>query len=746
MPCTRTEPSFRCSIRLLASLLLILVAGGIAKADTAYVGSETCKDCHQQAYQSWLGSHHYQAMLPATEQSVLGAFDGRHFDYAGITSRFFRRDGRYMVETDDENGQLKEFEIAYTFGFYPLQQYLVAFPGGRYQALNIVWDSRPADAGGQRWVHLYPEGAGDSPNPVAHDDIVHWTGSFQNWNGRCAACHSTRLRKNYGGSTRGYSTTWSEINVACEACHGPAAAHVEWAGARQEAGDGATPEPPPHAGFSLSLNDRGAFAPAPAESGSTLVRTDQQRPVQQIEVCAGCHARRSEIDEDHAGKPFDDAYRLALIEPGLYFPDGQILDEVYVYGSFLQSRMYAAGVVCTNCHDPHSNALRVTGNGLCTQCHVSTTYDTEAHHHHAPGAPGAACIDCHMPARTYMVVDDRRDHSFRVPEPRLTLEHGIPNACNRCHQDRDAAWASKALDDWGVSKTVRATHAAVLAAAWEGQRAALPELLALASDQQKPAILRASAVLASGNFSLRETLQAIAQLLYDDDSMIRAAAVRTLDGMPPEQRYALLKALIADRSKSVRTAVARQLADVPPASLPAGEGRALSDLHEEYLQTLRLNSDLPEEQLNLALFYAAAGDPTAAEKAYREALKLSPVFVPALLNLADLYRANGLDAQAEPLLQKAISVAPADAAPQYAMGLLLIRQQRLDAALPYLQKASALQPANARYSYVHGVALWEAGQREQALSTLEAALAEHPDDPDLMAALASYRRQLSEEM
>jgi len=738
-------PTFHGGTRVLTAFLLSLVCCSLARADGAYVGSETCKDCHAQAYQAWRGSHHYQAMLPATEESVLGAFDGRRFDYAGITSRFFRRNGKYMVETDDENGQLKVFEIAYTFGFYPLQQYLVAFPGGRYQALNIVWDSRPEGAGGQRWIHLYPEGAEDSPKPVTHEDIVHWTGSFQNWNSRCAACHSTRLEKNYAGSTRGYATTWSEINVACEACHGPAASHLTWARAEQEAGGGTDAQPTPHAGFSWSLADRDTFGPAPDKSGNTLTRTDQQRPHQQVEVCAGCHARRSEIDEDHAGKRFDDTHRLTLIEPGLYFPDGQILDEVYVYGSFLQSKMNAAGVVCTNCHDPHSNTLRVTGNRLCTQCHLSAAYDVERHHHHAPGAPGAGCVDCHMPTRTYMVVDDRRDHSFRIPEPRLTLEHGIPNACNQCHQDRDAAWATQALADWGVSDTIRATHAPVLAAAWQGQRATLPDLLTLANDKQKPVILRASAVLASGDYPLRETLPSIAELLYDDDSMVRAAAARTLNGMPPDQRYALLKGLIADRSKSVRIAVARQLADVRPASLPANQGQALSDLHEEYLETLRLNADMPEEQLNLALFHVAGGDAAAAEKAYREALKLSPAFVPALLNLADLYRANGLDDQAEPLLQRAVSVAPADPAPKYAIGLLMIRQRRLDAALPYLQEASALQPGNVRYSYVYGVALWEVGQRQQALSTLEAALAEHPDNPDLMAAVASYRRQLDEE-
>jgi predicted CXXCH cytochrome family protein len=707
------------------------------------MGSAACADCHQQAYQAWRSSHHYQAMLPATAESVVGAFDGRSFEYAGVASRFFRDGDRYLVETDDENGELKVFEVAYTFGFYPLQQYLVAFPDGRYQALNIVWDSRPQDAGGQRWIHLYPEDAPDSPEPVRHDDLVHWTGSFQNWNGRCAACHSTGLEKNYSPSSRSYRTHWQEINVACEACHGPAAAHVEWARAAASGQD--ETDPGPHKGFTHTLDDRGPFGPSADGDKRILSRQDGKRPNTQVETCAACHARRSELAEGHAGGSFDDRYRLALIEPGLYFADGQVRDEVYVYGSFLQSKMHAAGVVCSNCHEPHSNALRAPGNALCSQCHDAAVYDQASHHRHQAGAGGTACVDCHMPARTYMVVDDRRDHSFRVPEPRLSVELGVPNACSQCHEDRGAQWAVDALAEWGVGDTTRAGHAAVLAAAWAGRPAALPDLLALAVDEAKPAILRASAVQASGNFPLRGTLASIAQVLYSDDNLVRSAAVRTLDELPAEQRYALLKSLVADPVKSVRLAVAQQLAIVPPGQLPPEEAEALAALQQEYLESLRLNADLPEEQMNLGLYQQATGDPTAAEQAYREALRLAPAFVPALLNLADLYRANGLDQQAAPLLQRAIDLAPGDAAPQYALGLLLIRQRQLDAALGHLRQATTLDPANARYSYVYGVAQWESGRQQEAVATLEAALASHPGNRDLLSALASYYQQLGEE-
>ena len=379
--------------RLISLIITALVPAATVAAEISYAGSEACQTCHEQAYTSWKSSHHYQAMLPATQETVLGDFSGQTFKYANISSRFYRKDGKYFVETDNENGELQEFEIEFTFGFHPLQQYLVPFPDGRYQALNIVWDSRRKDEGGQRWIHLYPD------DPVTHQDIVHWTGSFQNWNARCAVCHSTGLEKNYSSASDSYRTTWKEINVACEACHGPASRHLEWV-----RGDQVTKD----RGFEFSLNDRGAFGPVAGGSEKIFSRLDGRRPKTQLDTCGACHARRSELTGYQAGETFNDQYRLALIEQGLYFPDGQIREEVYVYGSFLQSKMHEAGVVCSNCHDAHSNALLFEGNPLCTQCHVSTVYDQAEHHRHEENSEGAACINCHMPARTYMVVDDRR--------------------------------------------------------------------------------------------------------------------------------------------------------------------------------------------------------------------------------------------------------------------------------------------------------------------------------------------------
>ncbi len=449
--------------------------------------------------------------------------------------------------------------------------------------------------------------------------------------------------------------------------------------------------------------------------------------------------------EYHPGKPFNDQYILTPISPGMYFSDGQINDEVYVYGSFLQSKMHQAGVVCTNCHDPHSNAVRTETNQLCTQCHVNTVYERPEHHRHQQGGQGASCVNCHMPVKTYMVVDDRHDHSFRIPEPRLSLELGVPNTCNQCHQDQNAQWALDALESWGVSTDIRAGHARTLGAAWSGQAAALPALLALANQPGSPSILRSSAMMSAQNFPSQETLATIQALLSSDDPLLRASAVQSMDWVPVAQRYAMLRDLISDDSKYVRMAVARQLSSFPADQLPGSSETKNKTLFQEYLASMQRNADMPEEQMNLGLFYQATGDSVAAEKAYRAALKLSPMYVPALLNLADLYRANGMDQQAEPLLLKAITLAPDEANSSHAMGLLLVRQGKLAQALPYLQTAARVSPWNVRYSYVYAVALWETGAKAPAVEVLESALVRHAGNQELVSALASYYQQLGKE-
>ena len=400
--------------------LLLIVAAATAPAVWAagFVGTETCRGCHAAEFEAWQDSHHDLAMQLPSPDTVLGDFNNSAFTHGGVTSTFFTRDGKFWVRTDGEDGKLREFPVAYVFGVYPLQQYLLPLDRGRLQALTVAWDSRPESEGGQRWFHLYPD------ETIPHDDPLHWTGPYQNWNTRCAECHSTDVEKQYNAATRSFDTRFKEVNVGCEACHGPGSAHVALAAEDKLANTSGS-------GFELNLGQRGEWL---FDEGADIAR--RREPLNadtQIDTCGRCHARRSTLGNYHYGADLLDTHRLSMLHEPLYYPDGQIRDEVYVYGSFVQSKMHMQGVVCSNCHEPHSNALRAEGNGVCAQCHRPDTYDTPEHHRHPVSSSGASCANCHMPETTYMVVDPRRDHSMRIPRPDLSVMIGVPNACNQCH-------------------------------------------------------------------------------------------------------------------------------------------------------------------------------------------------------------------------------------------------------------------------------------------------------------------------
>ncbi|MGQ0723351.1 MAG: cytochrome c3 family protein, partial [Candidatus Eiseniibacteriota bacterium] len=473
------------------TLVAFLAGCAAPPADDGFAGGDSCAECHPRESAAWAGSDHDRAMEPATAANVLGDFGGATLEHFGETATFLLRAGKPVVRIEEAGGgSAVEHEIAYTFGADPLQQYLVARPDGRMQVLPWCWDSREAAAGGQRWFHIYPDEA------VPPGDPLHWEGPNQNWNHVCAECHSTNLEKGYREKGDRFETTWSEVDVSCEACHGPAATHVEWARAAAAGGDG-------------------------GERGEDPLSA---RPISEREVdtCGRCHSRRSTITEEPAGGPLLDTHRPALLDEGLYHADGQMRDEVYEWGSFLQSEMYFQDVKCSDCHDPHSARLRVPGNALCGQCHSMEDYDAPSHHFHEPGTRGAQCVECHMPAVTYMVVDPRRDHSFRIPRPDLSAKLGTPDACTTCHTDRTAAWAADAVAGWyGADRRAgphwgEAIHAGRTAAA--GAREAL---LGVVADGAVPPIARATAISLLPRYEPRELASVLRAAAVDDDAIVR---------------------------------------------------------------------------------------------------------------------------------------------------------------------------------------------------------------------------------
>jgi tetratricopeptide (TPR) repeat protein len=669
-------------------------------------------------------------MQEANEAAVLGRFDDAQFTSGGVTSRFTRRDGRYFVRTDGPDGQLDEFEVKYTFGVAPLQQYLVPMPGGRLQALGIAWDARPSVEGGQRWFHLYPDRDIRAGNPL------HWTGIDQNWNYQCADCHSTNVRKNFDADSDTFATSWSEISVGCEACHGPASNHIAWA--NREAGWRALE---PTRGLTLSLDERRDVRWVAGPAG-TAVRSAPRTSSREIETCARCHARRGQFtDAIHAGNNWLDAFRPALIEPGLYHPDGQQRDEVYTWGSFLQSRMHAAGVTCADCHEPHTQKLRAAGNAVCAQCHEPAAFDTTAHHRHAAGSSGAACVACHMPTTTYMVVDPRHDHSLRIPRPDRSAALGTPDACTNCHADRDAAWAAAAVAAWYPQrKPGFQDFAEGFANAERGDPAAGDALRSLIEDPAKPALVRASAIARSATVLTPALLATIVRSLADPDPLLRGAAAEAVAQADPATRAEQLAPLLADPVRSVRMAAARALAGEPEQRLLADERPLFNAAIEEWLAAQRFNADRPEALTNLGMLQLERGALDEAISAFRKAIALDPSFVQAAVNLAETYRAQGREDQAEQALRAALGRDPGAAAVHHALGLSLVRQARKPEALGALRAAHEIEPGNARFAYVYAVALHDAGRREQAIAVLREALSAHLHDAGLRSALAAYTK------
>jgi tetratricopeptide (TPR) repeat protein len=471
----------------------------------------------------------------------------------------------------------------------------------------------------------------------------------------------------------------------------------------------------------------------------TATRSAPRRTDREIEVCAQCHARRAQIGGGyHAGKPFQDYYRPALLSAGLYYPDGQQRDEVYIWGSFLQSRMYRAGVTCSDCHEPHSQKLRAQGNAVCAQCHLPAKYDAPSHHFHKAGA---RCADCHMPTTTYMVVDPRRDHSLRIPRPDLSVSLGVPNACNKCHTDKTAQWADEAVRKWYGHRPEGFQHfAATLAGAERGAANAAGNLAALSGDLSQPAIARATAAEDLAPYPSQGSLAALRTGVVDADPLVRRASVTALAFLPPEQRVPLVAPLLDDPVRTVRLEAVSSLAAVPDSALDAAQRASFAHAAAEFEAVQRYNADRPEARASLGGFYAQRGKYAEAEKEFKAAIALDPRYVPAYVNLADMRRAQGRDADAEAVLMEGVKRVPESAALEHALGLALARQKRMPEALEALGRAAKLEPDNARFAYVYAVALNSSGKARAALAEIDRALARHPDDRDLLNAGAAFAR------
>lgn len=574
-------------------------------ADLRYIGSNACVSCHADVADAWKGSHHALAWTPPSPDSIVANFDGTSFEHQGVLHQFSRQDDTYRVTITETDGSITEHDVHSVVGIEPLQQYLLETEPGRLQSFDVVWDVEAA-----RWYHLYPD------QVLPKGDGLHWSGPYKNWNARCAECHATGFEKNYDARQDSYASQSAEIGVGCEACHGPGSSHVAWA---ETVAKSPSPAVVPPAGYGFSMD----FATAGTEAT--------------IQQCASCHSRREPLGDSSPppGTPFHDAYTLALLRPGLYHADGQILDEVYVYGSFLQSKMYAKGVGCLDCHDAHSAQVKAEDNSLCTQCHSPAgnaefpslplkVYDDPSHHFHEEGSEGAQCKNCHMIERTYMGTDGRRDHSFRIPRPDLSALTGAPDACTDCHSDQSPDWAASEIAKRYPEASGRPHYGTVLAAGRADPAAARGSLSLLAQDPDQAGLVRATALWLLSQSADDEVAEQTAPLLEDSDPLVRAAAIRVQGGASAQTQIQRIIGLLGDPVRMVRIETAKAMLNAPIARLPKQINAQMQRAMGEWRASLQARSDYPETHMVLGGMALTMRNIPAAKGAFREVVRMDP--------------------------------------------------------------------------------------------------------------------------
>ncbi len=688
----------------------------------AYTGGESCTECHKLEHDLWLESHHAKAMDTASVESVLGDFNNAEFTSQGVTSRFYMKDGKFFVYTSGPDGKMGDFQVAYTFGFTPLQQYLIPMEKGRLQCLPLTWDTEKGE-----WYSLVDTIYSDME--ILPNDWLYWTNNGQNWNGMCADCHSTDLKKGYDVETHTFNTTWSDINVHCEACHGPGEAHLEWA----------------------KLPD--IARPMDGNYG-LVVQTSNIETKQYVELCARCHARRG-IMSDFPGTHSDllDYMTPQHIGEPYYHADGQILEEDYVYASFLQSRMYYNEVRCNDCHNVHSGQLVLDGNALCLQCHRKVDYDTYDHHFHKydgeEGDPlvfadttyyvgeGAECVSCHMPGGYYMGVDFRRDHSMRVPRPDLTMTIGTPNACNGCHKTETTQWSDDKIIEW-YGKNRKPHYGTTLAAGRKHEHEALGSLIDIAGDDLYGVVIRATALSLIATYGDEKSMEALELAMFDPESIIRHAGVQHYFAFSNERYVRTFVQMLNDPVKAVRMVAAFRLSSVPIEMIDTIHVKAYHEALTEYREAQEYMGDFPSAMHNLGILSGNLGDLNNAVENYLGAIRIDDKFFPAKMNLAVLYNQQGNNREAEIVLRDITTNHPEVAESFYSLGLLLAEMQKYEEAVYFLEIAGEKIPGRGRIFYNLGLLQQYLGRTKDAEESLLRAVEIEPDNFDFLYAMADF--------
>ncbi len=677
----------------LSSLLLIgtLFFGNFSALAQTNKGVTDCVSCHKTQVSDWKKSDHAKAMDIASDKTILGNFNNITVTHYSQTARFYKKDAAFYMEMNHE-GNTATYKIDFTFGHYPLQQYLVKTTQGKYQVLPFSWDSRPKSEGGQKWFVIYQD------EDIKQNDRLHWKQPLQNWNGMCADCHSDGLKRNYDSTTDQFNTTYDNINVGCQSCHGEMPKHDKLKKSEK------------HIRTQPNIINKWL-----REAGkTTAIWKGGKRDNAFMDTCFACHSLRSPLtDGIEPTKPFLDQFSPSFLSPPMYHPDGQIKEEVYVYGSFLQSKMYKAGVNCIDCHDQHTMKIKAPDNGLCLQCHSAETFNTKTHTGHQEQTEASQCVSCHMPNTTYMGVDARRDHSFKVPQPHLSTSTNTPNVCTNCHENKDNEWAAKSLEKWhGKPKGYSKTYQHFLDIQ-NGKPVQLQDHLELINDKTLNAIVRATAITALVQTTQSLSDNTIKPWVNDKEPLIRLAVARVGQLVLPEHKTLTYASLLSDKLKAIRTAAANHLINVNSI-----DQTLLKKAFDELVTANEINTWRGEGHLNQSMTYYKNGQLNKTISSLKSSIDIDPYFPAAYINLADIYKSTGDTRNERAIFDKALKALPNDGMIHYSFGLHLIRTKQKQQSIDAFKQAVKLEPHNGQYLYLYILAKDNVGQTKQALMQL----------------------------
>jgi len=716
-----TKAKYAAMLLVLAGTILLpvtwLVLSKLASSPSAeaYAGSVSCRPCHEEFYRLWASSRHGLAMQPYT-----AAFAAQNL--SPQTTPVHIGDYTYLAQLGQNQGWVLEqgppgkrkYPIAHVMGGKNVYYFLTSMSRGRLQVLPVAYDVH-----GRKWFDTAASGVRHFGR-ARPDSPLHWTDPFYTFNTSCHGCHVSQLSTNYDPATDSYKTTWTEPGINCQTCHGPGREHVELCLS-------AEPNHPPN---QLKIISTGGFTAEQLNS-----------------MCASCHAKFIPLSPSfRPGERFFDHFDLVTLEHPDFYPDGRDLGENYTYTSWRMSRCAESGALaCTHCHTSSGRYKFHDGDrpgSACLPCHRKIVDRPSEHSHHRPDSPGNSCVACHMPKSRFARMA-RSDHSMRPPVPAATLEFNSPNACNLCHDDKDAHWAQQHVLEWYGSEYQQQLlrQGRLVDAARRRDWTLLPQMLQYLTAAERDEVVAASLVRLLGACDSASKWPVIVRLLGRDSSpLVRSAAAAALAGRFDEDSLPALLGALRDPCRLVRVRAASSLAGVPSDLLDQESTGRLAKATAELLEGLNARPDDYACRYNLGNLHMARREFKLAASAFEQCLKLRPDYLPAHVNAAFAYDAIGLGGKAEASLRKALVLDPNSTPARLNLAMLLGQQGRTREAEAEFRKVLRLDPNSAVAAYNLAVIL-AATSPAEALRWSRRAYRLAADTPKYAYCYAFYLRQ-----